>query len=123
MIQTLASKVHPSTWWVISLALAVIAGSATSIVQTLSIAALSVLLILVFRENAPWARSLKFYLILALAVVVIRVVFRIVFSFSQETDDILLELPRFELDFGLGAIGLLGNVSAPAMLGLSLIHI
>ena len=53
MIQTLASKVHPSTWWVISLALAVIAGSATSIVQTISVAALSVLLILVFRENAP----------------------------------------------------------------------
>jgi len=117
MIQALASKVHPSTWWVISLALAVIAGSATSIVQTLSVAALSVLLILVFRENAPWARSLKFYLILAFAVVVIRVMFRIVFSFSQETDGVLLELPRFELDFGLGAIGLLGNVSAPAMLG------
>jgi energy-coupling factor transport system permease protein len=117
MFQKLARRVHPSTWWVIALALAVIAGSATSIVQTLSVAVLSVLLILAFREDAPWARSLKFYLILAIAVVVIRVVFRIVFSFSQATDEILLELPRFELNFGLGAIGLLGNISAPSIVG------
>lgn len=117
MLQTFASRVHPSTWWVIAISLAVIAGSATSIAQTMSVAIFSVLMILAFRETSPWARSLKFYLILALAVVVIRVVFRIVFSFSQETDGILLELPRLELNFGLGAIGLLGNVSAQALLG------
>ena len=113
----LASRLHPSTWWVLAISLAVIAGSATSIWQTATVAVASVALILLFRENAPWARSLKFYLLLALAVVVIRVVFRIVFSFSQATDDILFELPRFEIDFGLGAIGLLGNVSALSMFG------
>ncbi|MCF8535763.1 MAG: energy-coupling factor transporter transmembrane protein EcfT, partial [Rhodoluna sp.] len=108
---------HPSTWWVLAISLAVVAGTATNIVQTTSIAASSVMLILLFRENAPWARSLKFYLLLALAVVVIRVLFRIVFSFSKPTDDVLLNLPSFELNFGLGAIGLLGDVSAAALNG------
>jgi energy-coupling factor transport system permease protein len=117
MLKAIAAKMHPSTWWVLSISLAVMAGAATSITQTLSIAATSVLLILLFRENAPWARSLKFYLLLATAVVVIRVLFRIVFSFSQSNDDVLLRLPSFELNFGLGAIGLLGNVSSTAVLG------
>lgn len=117
MLKAIAAKLHPSTWWVLAITLAVIAGAATNIIQTLSVAALSVALILMFRENAPWARSLKFYLLLATAVVVIRVLFRIVFSFSQATDDVLLKLPSFELNFGLGAIGLLGNVSSTALLG------
>jgi energy-coupling factor transport system permease protein len=111
------SRLHPSSWWVLAITLAVVAGSASSILQTTSVAAASVALILLFRENSPWARSLKFYLLLALAVVVIRVAFRIVFSFSQATDDILFELPRFEIDFGLGAIGLLGDISTTSMLG------
>lgn len=117
MLKVLAIKMHPSTWWVLAISLAVVAGTATNIVQTVSIAASSVLLILTFRENAPWARSLKFYLLLAVAVVVIRVLFRIVFSFSKPTDDVLLNLPSFELNFGLGAIGLLGDVSAAALNG------
>lgn len=116
MLKSFASRVHPSTWWVLAVSMAIIAGSASQLWQTMAVAIASVGLILLFREDAPWARSLKFYLLLALAVVVIRVVFRIVFSFSQATDTVLLELPRFELNFGLGAIGLLGNVSASAML-------
>jgi energy-coupling factor transport system permease protein len=117
MFIAIAARLHPSTWWALAISLAVIAGAATNIVQTVSVAVISVLLILLFRENAPWARSLKFYLLLATAVVVIRIMFRIVFSFSQATDDVLLRLPSFELNFGLGAIGLLGNVSSTALLG------
>jgi len=117
MLKAIGARLHPSTWWVLAISMAVIAGAATNNVQTVSVAALSVLLILLFREDAPWARSLKFYLLLAAIVVVIRVIFRVVFSFSQATDDVLLRLPSFELNFGLGAIGLLGNVSSAAMLG------
>jgi energy-coupling factor transporter transmembrane protein EcfT len=101
MFIAIAARLHPSTWWALAISLAVIAGAATNIVQTVSVAVISVLLILLFRENAPWARSLKFYLLLATAVVVIRIMFRIVFSFSQATDDVLLRLPSFELNFGL----------------------
>lgn len=115
--QNFAKLVHPTTWWALALTLAVIAGSANALPQTLAIAGLAVGLILLFRENAPWARSLSFYLAIAAAVVIIRVIFRIVFSFSAATDSILLELPRFQLNFGLGAIDLLGDVSSKALLG------
>lgn len=111
-----AKRVHPSSWWLIAITLAVIAGSASSLLQTGLIALGSVALILLFREDAPWARSLGFYLSIAAAVVVIRVLFRIVFSFSGASDSVLIELPRFQLNFGLGAIELLGDVSSEAML-------
>lgn len=112
-----AKKVHPSSWWLLAITLAVIAGSASSILQTSLIAFSSVALILLFREDAPWARSLGFYLSIAAAVVIIRVLFRIVFSFSGESDSVLIELPRYQVNFGLGAIELLGSVSTQAMLG------
>ena len=116
-LSSIANRIHPTTWWLLAITLAVIAGSATSLLHTSSIAFGAVALILLFREDAPWARSLGFYLSIAAAVVVIRVLFRIVFSFSGASDSVLIELPRFQLNFGLGAIDLLGNVSTQAMLG------
>ena len=117
MLRSLAGRIHPSSWWLLAITLAVIAGSATSLMHTSFIALGSIALILLFREDAPWARSLGFYLSIAAAVVVIRVLFRIVFSFSGASDSVLIELPRFQLNFGLGAIELLGNVTTQAMLG------
>lgn len=111
-----AKLIHPTSWWLLAITLAVIAGSASSLWQTSAIAAGSVALILLFREDAPWARSLSFYLTIAGAVILIRVLFRIVFSFSGQNQDILLALPRFEINFGLGAIQILGNVSAEALI-------
>jgi energy-coupling factor transport system permease protein len=117
MLTDAAKRVHPTSWWLIAITLAIIAGSASSLLQTGLIALGSIALILLFREDAPWARSLGFYLSIAAAVVVIRVLFRIVFSFSGASDSVLIELPRYQVNFGLGAIELLGNVSAQAMLG------
>lgn len=116
MPSLVAKYIHPTSWWFLAITLAVIAGSASSIWQTTAIAVGSVALILLFREDAPWARSLSFYLAIAAAVILIRVLFRIVFSFSGQNQNVLLELPRFELNFGLGAIEILGNVSAEALL-------
>jgi energy-coupling factor transport system permease protein len=117
MLKTLARKIHPATWWLLAIVLAVIASTATALWQTALIAALSISLILLFREAAPWARSLGFYLTLAAAVILIRIVFRIVFSFSADGDAVLFHLPALELNLGLGAINLLGDVSVRSMLG------
>ena len=116
MFKSFAKFVHPTTWWAIAVTLAIVAGSAASLIQTVTIAISAVALILLFREDAPWARSLGFYLTIALAVVVIRVIFRIVFSFSAAGDAVLIELPRLQVNFGLGAIELLGNVSTTALM-------
>ena len=117
MLKAFAAKIHPATWWLLAIVLAVIAGTANALWQTSLIAGLSIALILLFREAAPWARSLGFYLTLAAAVIVIRIAFRIVFSFSAEGDAVLFHLPAFELNLGLGAINLLGDVSVRSMLG------
>ena len=70
-----------------------------------------------FRENAAWARSLGFYLALAAAVIVIRILFRMVFSFSGEEDQILFQLPALTVNVGLGEINLFGNISLRSIMG------
>ncbi|MFM1926825.1 MAG: hypothetical protein RLZ06_401, partial [Actinomycetota bacterium] len=111
MLQRIAARIHPTTWWLLAIVLAVIAGTASALWQTAAISALSVSLILLFRENATWARSLGFYLTLAGAVIVIRILFRMVFSFSGDEDQVLFQLPALTVNLGLGEINLLGNVS------------
>ena len=117
MLQSVASRVHPTTWWLLAIVLAVIAGTASSLWQTATISAASVALILMFRENASWARSLGFYLALAAAVIVIRILFRMVFSFSGEEDQILFQLPALTVNVGLGEINLFGNISLRSIMG------
>ena len=117
MLQSVASRVHPTTWWLLAIVLAVIAGTASSLWQTATISAASVALILMFRENAAWARSLGFYLALAAAVIVIRILFRMVFSFSGEEDQILFQMPALTVNVGLGEINLFGNISLRSIMG------
>ena len=117
MLQRIAARIHPTTWWLLAIVLAVIAGTANALWQTVTISGISVVLILLFRENAAWARSLGFYLALAAAVIVIRILFRIVFSFSSDEDQILFQLPALTFNLGLGEINLFGNISLRSMLG------
>lgn len=117
MFQHIAPRVHPTTWWLLAIVLAVIAGTANSLWQTATISAFSVALILMFRENAAWARSLGFYLALAAAVIIIRILFRMVFSFSSDEDQILFQLPALTINVGLGDINLFGNISVRSIMG------
>ena len=117
MLQRIAARIHPTTWWLLAIVFAVIAGTASALWQTAAIAALSIALILLFRENATWARSLGFYLTLAAAVIVIRILFRMVFSFSSDEDQILFHLPALTLNLGLGEINMFGNVSLRSIMG------
>ena len=117
MLQKIATRIHPTTWWLLAIVLAVIAGTANALWQTAAISAISVVLILLFRENAAWARSLGFYLALSAAVIVIRILFRLVFSFSSDEDQILFHLPALTINLGLGEINLFGNISVRSMLG------
>lgn len=117
MLSRLAARIHPTSWWLLAIVLAVISSTASNLWLSTAIAALSVGLILLFRENAPWARSLGFYLWLAAAVVLIRLAFRIVFSFSAADEQVLFRLPSLEVNLGLGAIHLFGDISLRSMTG------
>jgi energy-coupling factor transport system permease protein len=79
-------------------------GLATAISQTdnplLLLVALAVIgfVVTARRTDAPWARALKYYLLLALSVIVIRVIFRSVFGGAVGTSDhVLFRLPQVPL--------------------------
>jgi energy-coupling factor transport system permease protein len=64
------------------------------------------------RTDAPWARALKYYLILGFSVVVIRVLFRSIFGGAIGTDDhVLFRLPQIPLPHWAANVQLGGPVS------------
>jgi energy-coupling factor transport system permease protein len=109
--------IHPATWWLFGCVLALVAGSSTNLITPAAIAIISIISIVCFRESAVWTRSLGFYLALAGFVILVRIVFRIIFSFSDPSAAIAISLPRFQLNFGFGAIEFLGDVSWNALYG------
>ena len=107
-----ASTLSPASWWGLGLALAICAGTASSIWTIAAIIAFAILTILIARENAPWSRSLRFYLLTATLVIAIRVGFRVVFNYDSPSD-FALDLPPVTISFGpLGEIHLFGRVSS-----------
>ena len=116
-MRQLADRIHPGTWWLLGGALALVAGSASNLITPIAIGVLAVTLILLFRENATWARSLSFYLSLAGIVIIIRLLFRVLFSYSTSDAAIAINLPRFHLNLGFGAFDFLGSLSWLSLYG------
>lgn len=101
-----ASKLHPATWWLLGLCLAAAASLANSIFMIGLVLAFAIFAMLLLREDAPWSRSIRFYLFLGSFVVMMRVLFRIVFNSSNPSDPIALNLVAINfagIDF-LGAV-------------------
>lgn len=101
-----ASKLHPATWWLLGLCLAAAASLADSIFMIGLVLAFAIFAMLLLREDAPWSRSIRFYLFLGSFVVMMRVLFRIVFNSSNPSDPIALNLVAINfagIDF-LGAV-------------------
>jgi energy-coupling factor transport system permease protein len=112
IVRLKASSLSPASWWGLGVALAICAGTASSIWTIAAIIAFAILTILTARENAPWSRSLRFYLFTAALVIAIRVGFRIVFNYDSPSD-FALDLPPVTVLFGpLGELHLLGRVSS-----------
>lgn len=101
-----ASKLHPATWWLLGLCLAAAASLADSIFMIALVLAFAIVAMLVLREDAPWSRSIRFYLFLGSFVVMMRVLFRIVFNSSNPSDPVAINLVAINfagIDF-LGAV-------------------
>ena len=113
-----ASAASPISWWLLAISMAIVAGVSQSAVIQILICAGALLTILLFREEAPWSMSVKFYLFLAGFVVVARVLFRIVFNIQDPQESTALDLPGFSINLGFGpAVELFGAVSHEALLG------
>jgi energy-coupling factor transport system permease protein len=106
-----ATQIIPAAWWALGLALAIAAGTSGSLAWLVALMAITLAIIVIAREPAPWSQSLRFYLVAGLAVTLIRVVFRIIFNFDSSSD-VALNLPVINLNFGaLGEVELFGRVS------------
>ena len=111
----LARDLHPAAWWIWALGLAAAASRTTSPWLLGLLVAVACFTVAVRRSDAPWALAFRLYLILGVAVVVIRVLFRVLFGGGYGTS-VVLELPAVPLPEWAAGVTLLGPVTAEALL-------
>ncbi|MFY1668520.1 CbiQ family ECF transporter T component [Plantactinospora sp. WMMB334] len=112
---------HPVAWWLWALALATAASRTSNPLLLALVFAVLGFVVTARRTDAPWARAFHYYLILALSVIVIRVVFRIVFATGVTPEDhILFRLPHVPTPDWYAGIQIGGPVSLEATLSAAL---
>lgn len=77
---TSMSQAHPVTWWVFGVSAAFLATTTTSAIQLLGHALLCIAIVILFQRSIKAVNHLKVFLIVAAAVVFIRIAFRIIFG-------------------------------------------
>ena len=107
--------VHPWAWW----AWALSAGAAVSLTANPLviglIAAAMVAVVILRRPDAPWARSLKVYLFLALFIVAMRMFFQITIG-GTRAGEVLFTLPSIQLPDWAAGIRLGGPVTVDGLM-------
>jgi energy-coupling factor transport system permease protein len=112
---------HPVAWWLWAIALATAASRTTNPLLLVLIFAVLGLVVTLRRTDAPWARGYRFYLFMALTVIVIRIVFRVVFeSGVAPGQTILFSLPRVPTPSWYSGVQIGGPVSLPGVLSATL---
>ncbi len=110
---------HPIAWWIWALGLAAAVSHTTNPVLLLLVLGVLALVVANRRGDAPWARAFKYYLVLALVVVAIRVVFRSVFGGDVDPPGatVLFRLPHIPLPSWLSGVQLGGPVTLDGTVG------
>jgi energy-coupling factor transport system permease protein len=112
-----ARALHPVAWWLWALGLVIAVNRTTN--PLLLILTLSVLGFVVAnrRTDAPWARAFKYYLMTALFIILLRIVFQSVFASGTEPGDhILFRLPHIQTPRWYAGVQIGGPVSLEATL-------
>ncbi len=110
-----ARDLHPGAWWLWAMGLAAAATATTNPLVLLLIIGVCSLTVSLRRGDHPWSRSFRLYLLFGLAIVVIRVVFRIVLGGGYGTV-LLLDLPEIPLPDWVAGVQLLGPVTLESLL-------
>jgi len=105
---------HPLAWWGWAIAIGIAVNTTTNPLLLLLIAAAMLLVVLARRSNAPWARSIRAYLVLAAVVIGVRMLFQIVIGAHSGTT-VLFVLPEIPLPDWAAGIRLGGAVTAEAL--------
>ncbi|MET8220002.1 energy-coupling factor transporter transmembrane component T [Streptomyces hirsutus] len=109
------SPLHPGAWWLWALALGVAATRTTNPLLLALLVMVSAYVVATRRPNAPWARSYGAFVKLALAVIVVRLLFAIVLGSPIPGTHVLLDLPEVPLPDWAQGIRLGGRVTAEAL--------
>jgi energy-coupling factor transport system permease protein len=112
---------HPIAWWIWALCLAVAVNRTTNPLLLLLVLGVIGFVISRRRTEAPWARAFKYYLALALVVIVLRIVFRMIFgSGIAPGDHVLFHLPHVPTPGWYAGVQVGGPVSLEAVLSAAL---
>lgn len=111
----LARDLHPVAWWLWAIGLAVAASATTNPLSLLLLVGVAALAVGLRRSDQPWGASFRLYVWLGVAIVVIRVVFRVVFG-GGSNGTVLLDLPAVPLPEAAAGIVLLGPVTLESLL-------
>lgn len=101
---------HPLAWWVWAVGLAAAASVTTNPLVLLLVVAVASFVVAARRGDHRWARAFRLYLLLGLAIVVIRVLFRVVLG-GADGGVVLLGLPEIPLPDWAAGVRLLGPVT------------
>jgi energy-coupling factor transport system permease protein len=111
----LPRDLHPAAWWCWAIGLAAGASSTTNPILLLVLFAVVCLVVATCRSDQPWARVFRLYLWLGAAIIVIRVVFRIVLG-GNGPGHVLFALPEVPLPPWAAGISLLGPFTREELL-------
>ena len=110
-------SLHPIAWWLWAISLAVAVNRTTNPLLLLLVLAVLLFVVTNRRTDAPWARAFKYYFLMALFVVALRIVFRSIFGTGiTPSDHILFTLPHIPTPKWYAGIQLGGPVSLEATL-------
>lgn len=106
---------HPLAWWGWALGLAVATTRTTNPLVIGLVLAAAVLVVAACREDTPWARAFGGYLVLALCIVVVRVLFHVVVGIKT-AGPVLVDVPRVALPGWAAGVELFGPVTLTGLL-------
>ncbi|MFI2635587.1 CbiQ family ECF transporter T component [Streptomyces collinus] len=109
------AQLHPGAWWLWSLSLGTAATRTTNPLLLALLVSVSAYVVATRRPDTPWSRSYGAFAKLALAVILIRLVFAIVLGSPVPGTHTLLTLPELPLPAWAQGIRLGGEVTAEAL--------
>jgi len=113
--RALPRELHPACWWLWALGLATAASRTTNPLLLAIIVAVASVVVVARRGDARWSHGFSAYLVAALIVIAIRVVFRVLLD-AQYGEHVLVRLPEIPLPKAAAGIRIGGAVSAEGAL-------
>jgi len=107
-------SLHPLAWWGWAIGIGIAVSGTTNPLLLALVALAMVVVVLARRSAAPWARSVRAYLVLAAFVIASRMFFQILIG-AQAGEIVLFALPELPLPAWAAGIRLGGPVTAEAL--------